>query len=65
MSCFACERGDGPMSLHHWDDDGCKGTYGGATFTLECHPDPENKSLLIKRIEPTDAAQATPNVASP
>ncbi len=60
-TCCACERGDGPMSGHHWEANGCGGTYGGATFALEEHPDPGNDSLLIRRIEPTDAAQAALN----
>lgn len=25
MACFACERGDGRLSLHHFDPGGCEG----------------------------------------
>lgn len=49
MTCLACTRGDGPWSLHHWDDEGCKGSFGGATFTIETT---DNDSLRIVRIEP-------------
>lgn len=49
-TCVACKRGQGPFSLHHWDDGGCKGSFYGATFTLEAT---ENDSLIVRRIEAT------------
>jgi hypothetical protein len=64
-ACIACERGQGPFSLHHFDSDGCHGTFGGATFTLERNPDPQNHSLIVRRIEPVKPApEARPSGAT-
>lgn len=33
-TCVACERDDGPLSLHHFDPGGCDGTFYGASHVL-------------------------------
>jgi len=49
MACRACLCGDGPWSLHHWEDEGCQGSFGGARFRVE---KTDNDSLRVVRVEP-------------